>query len=79
MRFLKLLNRNKEAEPKTYELVYGLEVEKKLTERGYNPGKIQAILNNYLAEPDNEKYVREFLELQEVRKECKAEVKEVNN
>jgi type I restriction-modification system DNA methylase subunit len=75
MRFLKLLNRNKEAEPETYELIYGLEVEKKLTERGYNPGKIQAILNNYLAEPDNEKYVREFLELQEIRKICKDEAK----
>lgn len=75
MRFLNLLKKNKEAEPATYEAVYGSLVEKALTARGYSPSKIQAIVNNYLAEPDNEKYIKEFIDLQEARKQCKAEVK----
>lgn len=76
MNFLKLLKKNKEVEPKAYEAVYGSMVEKELIKHGYSPSKIQAIVNNYLDEPDNEKYIQEFKELQVCRKQCKAKVKE---
>jgi hypothetical protein len=76
---IRLLKKNKEAEPSTYEAVYGSIVEKKLEENGYTSSKIQAIINNYLAEPDNEKYIKEFQELQECRKQCKREVKDPLN
>lgn len=75
MKFLNLLNKNKEAEPKTYEAVYGSMVEKELKKEGYTPRDIQAILNNFLAEPTNEKYIKEFMKLQECRKQCKAKIK----
>lgn len=74
MKFLNLLKKNKEAEPKTYEAVYGSMVEKKIRQR-YHQRDIEAILNNFLAEPDNPVYVKEFNELQAYRKQCKAEVK----
>jgi hypothetical protein len=76
MNFLKLLNRNKEAEPKTYEVVYGMLVERELKQAGYSPSKIQAIVNNYLAEPENQKYIDEFIELQRHRKEIKNKIKQ---
>ena len=75
MNFIKLLNKNKEKEPKAYDKVYGLMVERRLEEEGYTSSKIQAIVNNYLSEPDNYKYLQEFKDLQECRKKCKAEVK----
>lgn len=82
MNFLNLLKRNKEVEPRTYEAVYGRLVEKELKKNGYPADKIQAIVNNYLAEPENDEYVIEFWQLQECRKQCKATIKnklEVNN
>jgi hypothetical protein len=48
MKFLDLLKKNKEAEPKTYEAVYSSMVEKELIKHGYSLSKIQAIVNNYL-------------------------------
>lgn len=41
----------------------------------YPQRAVEAIINNYLAFPENNEYVREFLELQEYRVECKAFVK----
>jgi hypothetical protein len=76
MNFIKLLQKNKEKEPETYETVYGSMVEKELKVNGYSLGRIQAIINNYLAEPDNEKYIKEFLDLQECRKYCKEKIKQ---
>jgi hypothetical protein len=76
MSLFKLLKANREAEPKTYEYNYGKLVEDELEVEGYTVSKIQAILNNYLAEPENEKYRTEFLELQVKRTECKQRVRE---
>jgi hypothetical protein len=75
MNIIELLKKNKTAEPKAFDRIYGALVEKKLERKGYTPSKIQAILNNYLAEPENSKYKAEFFELQERRKECKTEAK----
>lgn len=41
----------------------------------YSQNRIEAILNNYISEPDNEKYRAEFLELQAYRAECKKQAK----
>ena len=45
----------------------------------YPQRAVEAIINNYLASPENTEYVREFLELQTYRAECKAYVKEKKN
>lgn len=74
MNFIKLLLKNKEKEPKTYEAVYGSLVEQNIR-RKYSQRDVEAILNNYLAEPDNITYQQEFKDLQTYRKQCKDEVK----
>lgn len=82
MKFSNLLDKNKAVEPKTYDAVYGSLVENNLKAKGYSPSKIQAIVNNYLDEPDNPKYIQEFSDLQKARKQSKAEAKkdlEVND
>lgn len=45
--------------------------------RKYPQQAVEAIINNYLASPENSEYVREFLELQEYRAQCKVYVKEM--
>lgn len=52
------------------------ELVKTLIRQQYNSDKVEAIINNYLDEP-NEKHTAEFQELQAYRKECKAYAKEV--
>lgn len=42
----------------------------------YPQQDVEAILNNYLAFPDNPEYVEEFRQLQQYRVECKAYVKQ---
>lgn len=70
-----LLDANKEKHPEVYEGAYGDAVEKRLENEGYTFSKIQAVINNYLYDPTNEKYRAEFAQLQECRRRCKAEVK----
>ena len=43
----------------------------------YTDAESTAVLSNYLAEPDNEKYVKEFKELQNFRKLAKTYAKYV--
>ena len=74
MKFLRLLNKNKTVDPTTYSAVYGSMVEKKIRIR-YSQRDVEAIINNYLAEPENPVYIAEFNELQQYRARCKAEVK----
>jgi hypothetical protein len=50
MKFLDLLKKNKEAEPKTYEAVYGSEVEKKIRLR-YSLSSELAILRQRDTKP----------------------------
>jgi hypothetical protein len=75
MNFKKLYQANKNKHPEAYEAEYSAIVERNLKNEGYPLGKIQAVMNNYLDDPTNEKYVAEFKKLQEVRKACKAEAK----
>ena len=42
----------------------------------YPQQDVEAILNNYLAFPENPEYVEEFRQLQQYRVECKAYVKQ---
>ena len=42
----------------------------------YAQQDVEAILNNYLAFPENPEYVEEFRQLQQYRVECKAYVKQ---
>lgn len=71
---LKLAKKNREVIPKSWEDLYGQMVTNKVRKR-YSQHQIEAILNNYLANPDNEEYAAEFEALQAYRKRCKAEVK----
>lgn len=75
----KLLTKNKETNPETIEEVYGAEVEKRLQAQGYDVNRIQAIINNYLSDPNNAKYLSEFWELQTMRNSVKEEVKKEYN
>lgn len=43
----------------------------------YLQQSVEAIINNYLSSPENTEYVREFLELQEYRAQCKAYAQEM--
>lgn len=54
---------------------YSIAVDREIRKK-YAQHQVEAIINNYLAEPNNEEYINEFLELQEYRKKCKNYVKE---
>ena len=68
MSLINLLNRNKEAEPKTYEAVYGSLVEKKIREK-YSLSAELAILRQRDDKPE------EFAEYNAYVEQCKDEVK----
>jgi hypothetical protein len=74
MDFIEIIKKNKESDPEAYEAVYGILVEDEIHTK-YQERDIQAIVNNYLDEPDNEKYIQEFKVLQEWRKQCKYKIK----
>lgn len=69
MKFLDLLKKNKEAEPATYEAVYGSMVEKKIRVR-YSLSAELAILRQRDTKPE------EFAQYNEYVEQCKAEAKE---
>ena len=68
MNILKLLKKNKSAEPQTYEAVYGSMIQKKIRER-YSLSAELAILRQREAKPE------EFAQYNEYAEACKAEVK----
>lgn len=47
-----------------------------LFRKKYSQSAVEAIINNYLLDPENEKYKAEFSEMQAYRAECKAQAKE---
>ena len=49
---------------------YG-ELIEQLVRRRYSQSQVEAIINNYLDDSENEQYKAEFLEMQAYRKECK--------
>lgn len=68
MKFLKLLNKNKASEPRTYEAVYGAEIEKRIRKK-YSLSAELAILRQRDSKPE------EFAAYNEYVEQCKAEVK----
>lgn len=54
----------------TLDKLYGQKVHE-LIRKMYNQDDVEAILNNYIANPENPKYVQEFHDLQEYRALCK--------
>lgn len=55
---------------------YGEAVDREFRKR-YLQRDVEAIINNYLSDPNNAEYVREFNEMQAYREECKAYVKQM--
>ena len=49
-------------------------INKKIRER-YSQDEVEAIINNYLDEPSNSQYLKEFQELQNYRKSVKNDIK----
>jgi hypothetical protein len=68
MRFLKLLNKNKEAEPKVYDTVYGSMVEKEIRKQ-YSLSSELAILRQRDDKPE------EFAKYNEYVEQCKQKIK----
>jgi hypothetical protein len=75
MKNLKLAKKNRDIVPESWELLYGNLVSREFRKK-YSADKFEAIINNYLDDPTNEKYIAEFREMQEYRKHCKKFVKE---
>ena len=71
-----LLKANAQLDQILYDSLYGrlveIEIRKTQSQRD-----VEAILNNYLAEPENEKYVNDFKKLQEHRKLAKETAKAI--
>ena len=55
---------------------YGEAVDREFRKK-YLQRDVEAIINNYLADPTNAEYIREFDEMQAYREQCKAYVKEM--
>ena len=70
----KLALKNEEAVPGSIKPVYGTLVTKEVRKE-YSQDQVEAIINNYLADPNDETYVKEFKALQEYRKLCKAKAR----
>jgi hypothetical protein len=70
----KLMEKNEEMSPGSKKELYASLLAKEIHKK-YSPDKIEAILNNYISDPDDVEYLLEFRELQEYRKSCKARIK----
>lgn len=70
MNFIKLLKKNKEREPKTYDEVCGSLIEKKIRQK-YSLSSELAILRQRYTKPE------EFATYNEYVEQCKIEVKEM--
>ena len=74
MSLINLLRKNKETDPAAVERAYGILVEKEFRKL-YSQSRVEAIVNNYLLDPTNEKYKAEMDAMQAYRAECKAKFK----
>lgn len=74
MDFTTLIRKNCEEHPEMREKVYGELVSKKFRRR-YSQDEAEAVINNYLSDPTNQKYIKEMTAMQSYREECKAEAK----
>ena len=68
-RELELIQKNN-----SQEIFYAQRVNQLIREK-YPQSAVEAILNNYLEDPNNEKHKAEFLALQRFRLECKNKAK----
>lgn len=73
MKHLGLAQKNREINPESWDELYGILVSKKFRER-YSADKCEAILNNFLCDP-NDEHTAEFNEMQEYRMHCKTLVR----
>ena len=72
----RLINANAQKDPSSLEDVYGAKVTEILREKkGYSQSRVEAIVNNYLDDPSDPKYLREMRMLQIARKESKTEAR----
>ena len=74
MSLFELANKNKELHPDVFERLYGHLVTEEFR-KVYDADKVEAIVNNYLDDPTNEKYIAEMRAMQDYRKQCKANAK----
>ena len=72
---LRLAQKNKEANPQSWDELYAIRVHNEMRKR-YSQDQVEAIINNYLDDPSNEKYCAEFRAMQDYRKQCKERAKE---
>jgi hypothetical protein len=73
---IRLAKKNKDVVPSSWERLYGSIVSAEFRKR-YSAEACEAIINNYLDDPSNVKYVSEFKEMQEYRKQCKIIAKTI--
>ena len=73
---LRLAKKNREIIPSSWDDLYGSIVSCEFRKK-YSADECEAIINNYLDDPTNEKYVSEFKEMQEYRKQCKIFAKSI--
>lgn len=67
---VRLAKKNREANPQSWDDLYGSIVSSEFRKK-YSVEKCEAIINNYLYDPNNDKYVADFYEMQEYRRHCK--------
>jgi hypothetical protein len=75
-KYKRLVAKNAEKAPDTKEHFYGRLVTLLFRER-YTQDDVEAINNNYLDDPTNQKYADEFRLMQHYRKTCKSRAKEM--
>ena len=71
---IKLILKNKDVRPDQFEKQYGKYVSS-LFRLKYNQDKVEAVVNNYIEDPDNEEYSVEMRAMQDYRRECKLKAK----
>lgn len=72
--YTKLAEANRVEFPESWNTLYSHRVTTMFREK-YDPDRSEAIINNYLADPTNPKYVAEMQEMQDYRKLCKSTVR----
>jgi uncharacterized protein (DUF1919 family) len=71
-----LARKNREIDQESWELLYGKIVSNEFR-KIYSADKCEAVINNYLGDPYNAKYVEEFKRMQDYRRHCKAFAKNI--
>lgn len=75
-KYARLVEQNAKTNPKSKENFYGRLVTMLFRAR-YSQDSVEAINNNYLDDPTNQKYADEFRSMQHYRKTCKKQAREM--